>query len=87
MYVHPSKSQGGEKAEFEYLNKNPNGDQIGCDRFYETMVFLAGERCREKGCNCGQPVISGSELDFLGYQEAGEAAKGHYKMCLKFAGK
>lgn len=35
LYVHPSKSGGSEHTEFEYLKLHPNGDTIGCDRFYE----------------------------------------------------
>lgn len=60
-------------------------DTVGCDRKYETMVFLAGKTCQSKECGCGLPEISGSELDFLGYNNAGEARAGHMKLCVKWA--
>ena len=62
-------------------------ETIGCDRKYETMVFLAGAVCKVKDCKCGIPSISGSELDFGGYNSAGAAAKGHHKLCEKWASK
>lgn len=87
LYVHPRQSGGGEGEEREFLKKNPNGEEIGCNRFYETMVFKAGKRCKVSGCACGLPEISGSELDSNGYQTAGEARKGHMDMCRKWASK
>ena len=62
-------------------------ETIGCDRTFETMVFKAGARCKEPGCKCGMPSIGGSELDFKGYNTAGEATKGHMAMCRKWAAK
>ena len=62
-------------------------ETIGCDRFFETMVFKAGAKCRAEEYNCGQPEIDGSEIDFLGYNDAGSAAKGHMKLCRKWAKK
>lgn len=59
-------------------------DTIGHNRKYETMVFKAGAPCTAKGCGCGLPSIDGSELDFLGYNDAGSAAKGHEKLCQKW---
>lgn len=63
-------------------------EEIGCDRKYETMVFKAGKPCRSKECGCGLPKglpkIDGSELDFLGYNNAADAAKGHLKLCRKW---
>ena len=59
-------------------------ETIGCDRKYETMVFRAGKPCTFKDCRCGLPTIDGSELDFGGYNNAGEAAKGHYTLCQKW---
>lgn len=85
LYVHPSKSAGSERTEAEYLVKNPNGEMIGCDRFYETMVFKAGTPCKDKECGCGLPGTASSELDYNGYQTAGEATIGHRMMCLKVA--
>lgn len=85
LYVHPRHSAGSERAESEWLQKHPNGEEVGCDRFYETMVFKSVGRCEVPGCNCGLPLIDGSELDFEGYQTAGDATKGHHAMCAKWA--
>lgn len=62
-------------------------EEVGCDRKYETMVFLAGKPCKSKSCGCGLPVISGSELDFQGYNNAGDATRGHLKLCQKWSKK
>ncbi len=59
-------------------------EEIGLDRTYETMVFKAGEVCKVEGCGCGLPSISGQELDFNGYNTAGDATKGHYALCEKW---
>lgn len=85
LFVHPRRSGGGETPEREWLKDNPNGEEVGCDRFYETMVFKAGAPCAVEGCGCGLPAINGSEVDFLGYQTAGEARKGHMELCRKWA--
>lgn len=62
---------------------------IGCDRFFETMVFTAGERCKIDTCQCNMPTIDwdapGFEGAFEGYQTAGEATKGHMRMCHEWA--
>jgi hypothetical protein len=67
------------------MRDNPNGEEIGFGRFYETMVFRAGKPCKAAGCGCGLPETSGSEIDFGGYNTAGEARKGHIELCLKWA--
>jgi len=86
QYVHPRHSQGKEVTENQWLIKHPNGEEIGCGSFYETMVFRAnGKRCVDPECGCGLPEIDGSELDLAGYQKAGEAAKGHLEMCRKWS--
>jgi hypothetical protein len=59
--------------------------EIGLDRIYETMVFkVTGEVCKSKECNCGMPTIISNELDFEGYNVAGDATRGHYRMCEKW---
>ena len=83
-YVHPRHSGGGEGAEAEWLKKNWPGEDIGCGRKYETMVFKAGKPCAVKSCGCGLPEIDGSELDFAGYNERAAAAKGHHKLVQKY---
>lgn len=62
-------------------------ETIGCGRTYETMVFRAGATCTRKDCGCGLPEISGSELDFAGYNDAGSAQAGHLRLCRKWASK
>ena len=60
--------------------------EIGAGRKYETLVFRAtGERCDRDECRCGHPEWSGSELDSDGYNERGDAQRGHYAMCFKVA--
>ena len=75
-YVHPRHSKGNEADEFS---------DIGCDRKYETMVFLAGERCVATDCGCGLPFIDGSERDMLPANTAKEAAENHVVLCKKYA--
>lgn len=60
-------------------------ETVGYDRLYETMVFTAGKPCQSRQCGCGLPEISGSELDFEGYQTAAAATKGHRVMCERWA--
>ena len=85
-YVHPKNSGGSEKAELEYMAKNPNGEEIGHGRHYETMVFRAGKRCKAEGCNCGQPKICGDEIAFRGYNDPGSATQGHNELVAKYVG-
>lgn len=61
--------------------------EIGYGRLFETMVFRAGKPCALAECGCGLPEISGSEIDFGAYNKAGDAARGHMKMCRKYARK
>jgi len=84
-YVHPSRSAGSERTEIDYLLDNPLGEEIGGGRFFETMVFPAGEPCNTKECACGMPAIGGDEVDFSGYMTRKEATEGHRAMCEKYA--
>lgn len=60
-------------------------EEIGSERTYETMVFVAGPPCGD-GCGCGVPTLrSASERDFRGYQNAHDATAGHYELCEKWA--
>ena len=79
-YVHPRHSRS-ERAEAEWLTTNFPGEDIGYERKYETMVFLAGAPCAAKGCGCGLPQISGQELDMRGYMTGGDARAGHMELC------
>lgn len=81
-YVPPHASGGSEMAENVWLSENWPGMDVGHDRKFETMVFIAGKRCK-----CGLPEIKrpANELDFSGYKTRGDAARGHEAMCLKYA--
>lgn len=76
----------GDARRTDFLNK-VGFVEIGAGRKYETMVFrTTGERCELPECNCGMPVITEwSELDSDGYNERGDAQRGHYAMCEKVA--
>jgi hypothetical protein len=61
--------------------------EIGLDRKYETMVFVA--KPAEDGdyrC-CPFRMVSGEDVDFAGYNDAEEAYKGHLAMCEKWSRK
>lgn len=59
--------------------------EIGIFRTYETMVFRA-MKDKVNLC-CPWKMISGENLDMRGYKDAGEAYKGHLKMCRIWAAK
>lgn len=66
-----------EKAGFE---------DIGFGRKFETIVFKAGKACNQEGCDCGFPAPDDwTELDMEGYNSPGDATRGHYAMCQKYA--
>lgn len=60
------------------------GQEIGFGRKYETMVFVSQGECK---CGCGLPTISGSSIDFAGYNDAKAATKGHMAMIAAWIGK
>ena len=85
-YVHPRHYAGSEQAESEWLLKNPDGEEIGYKRTYETMVFKLKGRCEEPDCGCGgHPLIDPRELDFLPANTSGEARENHMTLCRKTA--
>lgn len=59
-------------------------EDIGLSRKYETMVFGAK---KSKNVCCPFVQIDGNSLDFMGYNEPGDATNGHYKLCLKWSKK
>jgi hypothetical protein len=71
----------------EYIGLDDTPNDIGWKRKYETMVFAIGERCCAPECMCGLPSISGPELDFTGYNNAGDAANGHMALVKKWSRK
>ena len=84
-YIPPHCTQGSKATENEWLKDNWPGEDIGCGRKYETMVFLCGERCHAEGCNCNQPKIASMELASGCYNERGEANRGHMALCAEWA--
>jgi hypothetical protein len=86
-YVHPRHSKGNERKESEWLKENWPGEDIGCDRKYETMVFIAGPRCVSKECMCGMPSLESPviEIDSVGCNTRGQASKNHLSMCEKWS--
>lgn len=74
----------GDKFDSVYFDRF-GYQTLGLDRTFETMVFKAGEICKTVGCACGMPSMDGSEIDFLGYNDAKSATDGHMKMCRKWA--
>ncbi len=76
----------GDEREASWLKQN-DWEEIGYGRKYETMVFRVGEeRCTDADCDCGQPkVTEWSEVDSDVYNLRGDATRGHYAMCEKWA--
>ncbi|SRR5579883_1678080 len=86
-YVHPRHGRGSEVEESKWLSKHPLGEQVGCDRLFETMVFKAGKPCTAKSCGCGMPAVIGHELNCLGANDRKTATANHYELCHKYAAK
>lgn len=84
-YVHPRHSGGSEQKEMIWLKDNWPGEDVGLDRKYESMVFLAGDRCVLPECMCGMPVTDGYQRDFRGYDRRDNAARGHIELCKKWS--
>lgn len=59
-------------------------ENIGNGRKFETMVFKA--RKSEHKC-CPYEIIVEKEVDFEGYNDAGQAYDGHLKLCKKWSRK
>ena len=71
-----------------YPLKSKQPGTLGCDkRLYETMVFRAGRRCQNMGCNCAMPFIGPKVLDMMAATVRGNTAKNHMAMCMKWAKK
>lgn len=79
-----NKHRKGDDFDSAYMRKF-GFQEIGYGRKYETMAFKAGKPCQVKGCGCGLPAISGEELDFLAYNDAQSATKGHLELCKKWS--
>ena len=59
--------------------------EIGCGRKYETMVWKAKRSVHE--CCPWEIIVADGELDFEAYNTAGDAYKGHLKLCNKWSKK
>ena len=73
----------GDFREADYMKK-VGFREIGLGRKYETMVFKS-ERTKDKCCPYAQN--DGMNVDMDGYNDPGDAFKGHMKMCKKWASK
>ena len=74
----------GDDRKADYMRRI-GFEEIGLNRTFETMVFLAGEPCAEVACGCGLPKISGESLAFAAYSDAGAATAGHMEICRRWA--
>lgn len=73
----------GDARRADYMAKI-GFEPVGCDRLYETMVFNAVEN--DSGC-CPWRQEGGVDIDTCGYNDPGEAEKGHMQLCEKWAAK
>jgi len=73
----------GQEWDNDYNNKmgNYGFENIGSDRLYETMVFVA-KKTNHK-C-CPYVIESGHEIDMAGYNSPELAYKGHMRLCNKW---
>jgi hypothetical protein len=80
-----NKHRLGDDFDHAYMKKFGCED-IGADRKYETIVFKAKKSEKDISC-CPYRIIVNKDLDFMSYNKAEEAFKGHYKLCNKFSNK
>ena len=68
---------------YYYPDEDGERKPVGCNRFFETMVFCVTGDCEDdEGCGCGNADFS--EIDMDGYNTAGEAHVGHEQMVEKY---
>lgn len=69
-----------------YIGEATERTEVGCNRYFETMVFelLPEEASGSEGCGC-RAVKEWCEIDMDGYQTAGEAQVGHEAMVAKYS--
>jgi hypothetical protein len=58
-------------------------EDLGLNRKYETMVFVAKKQ-EEEGANCCPWQATAGILDTEGYNDPREAYEGHLKLCKKY---
>ena len=82
-FVHPRHSGGSEAAEAKWLEKNYPGENIGCDRKYETFVFRAA--LTDKRSCCQYRPTGWGEIDSLPANDSNLAYANHMKLCDKWS--
>lgn len=80
-----SSDKIGDAWDNEYFKKF-GYEKIGCDRIYETMVFKVSKYKDKVSC-CPYRINAAECVDSLGYNDAGEATKGHMNLCNKWSKK
>ena len=78
-----NKHLKGDEFDHAYMKKFGFED-IGAQRKYETMVFRA--RKSKYKC-CPYTINVAKEMDFKGYNNDKDAAKGHYELCERWSKK
>lgn len=78
----------GDARRADFMNK-VGFAEIGAGRLYETMVFpVSNERCTVADCDCGMPQVADfGDLESDAYNLRGDATRGHYAMCERWARK
>jgi hypothetical protein len=77
----------GDDEEADFLRRTKGGEDIGCGRKFETMVFKAKLFKIKKGSKtcCPYRQVSGGSVDCVGYNRPEEAFEGHMKLCEKWS--
>ena len=75
----------GDARRADYMKKIGYED-IGYKWKFETIAFKTSKKtCAAKDCGCGLPEIIPREIEMDTYNTAGEATKGHMRICMKIA--
>lgn len=77
-----NKQLRGDNFAAAYFKEYGWGDLGAGERKYETMVFKAKKS--NVGC-CPFEMVSGEDVDFVGYESAEDARKGHMELCEKWS--
>lgn len=67
-------------GDYRPSHKGGERDTIGCDRYFETYVFLARDTERPEG----EPLNYG-EIDSFASNDSEESERQHYEMCERWA--
>lgn len=77
-----NRHKKGDDFDAAYMKQYGFEDLGAGERKYETMVFKAKKS--NLGC-CPFEMVSGEDVDFVGYENAEDARKGHMELCEKWA--